>query len=288
MHVVKDFERLMRIALVFMVSLLLCTHQPAIADLTDAERAELNERASVYRAMIKKQLQNIQKMTNELQVRPDNPNTKMLGQFFATVTGYRSPEYYKEPEYIRALIEKVEKDKLLVAGNIGTGLENLHNVAAGHFKIEIERSRKFIALLRRELKNTEAKLNAPGEEWKTALGKWTSKGTDIEITQDADGIQAQLLTLGGAFKTARVEVGDWLFAGGRPTADKKGIESNRGYCYVLKTQCPSLSPLTKAKVTVQIKGPDQIAITSQGFYYNTRTCKWADKSWFETIVYQRK
>lgn len=123
-----------------------------------ASLKELEGQAQVYRNNIKKQQRNIELMTQELQTNPDHPDTKKLNSFFATAAGVRTQAYLDEPPYIKALIDKLEADPLLKTLNFTTMSKYPNNIAFGHFKVEIERSQKFIAMLRRALKETDAKI----------------------------------------------------------------------------------------------------------------------------------
>ncbi len=145
----------------FLAFLLVCTtvavHTRAQG--TQADLDTLRQRAELYRKHIAKQQRNIQLMQQELQRHPDNPNAKILGDFFATASGVRTQAYKNEPPEIQTLIDKLERDKTLMALNATTMIQYPHNVEKGHFLVEIERSQKFIAMLRKQLKITQAQID---------------------------------------------------------------------------------------------------------------------------------
>ena len=123
-------------------------------------------------------------MQQELDTNPDHPDTKKLNSFFATAAGVRTEAFKEQPPYVQALINKLESDKLLMTLNATTLAQYPNNIAYGHFKVEIERSQKFIAMLKRELKNVQAQLNknaANAEGQSAILGTWKYVDGDYEI-----------------------------------------------------------------------------------------------------------
>lgn len=149
------------VSVLFVLCLLLCVDVTAVAQGT-ADVETLKKRADLYRSHIQKQQRNIKRMQEELAVHPDNPNVKILGDFFATTSGVRTQAFKNEPPEIQSLIDTLEKDKALIAMNSVTMTEwsARGNVAKGHFLVEIDRSRKFLAMLRRQLKDTQAKIDS--------------------------------------------------------------------------------------------------------------------------------
>jgi len=263
----------------------------SLAQPTPEERAAIEQKMQVLRENIAQQQRNIALMTQELQNHPDNPDPKRLSSFFATAAGYRDPAFYQQPDYIKALIDKLEHDKILMAANAATLAQNGTNIAVAHYKIEIERSQKFIRMLRAELKKCQAQLSEqkPNEPWKQALGKWKEKaGAEIEIFQDEDGIQARFTKLGGLLLKAKCEEGDWLFANGKPTSPNGNqIKSIRGYSYPMKADCPNLEPHFKGVVTVTVDSADEITVNTQAYEYWTPKCEWSDQFVAKTDHYTR-
>lgn len=143
----------------FLLFLFLCASGQLEAQ-ESANPDTLRQRAELYRKHIAKQQRNIQLMQQELQQHPDNPNPKILGNFFATASGVRTQAYRDEPPDIQTLIDKLEHDKALMALNATTLIRYPHNVEKAHFLIEIERSQKFIAMLRKQLKLTQAQIDS--------------------------------------------------------------------------------------------------------------------------------
>ncbi len=145
------------------------------------------EKAQVFRDLIAKQVRNVQLMQQELKDNPDHPDAKKLGNFYATAAGARTQSYREEPPYVRALIDKLEKDKALITQNAITLGQHLNNVAYGHFLVEIDRSKKFIAMLRKELRNTETQPDIPTSTVQVPdsnsplPGKWKYVGGDYVI-----------------------------------------------------------------------------------------------------------
>lgn len=167
----------------FSLFLLLCTVAPAV-DAQGSDVTALRQRAELYRKHIAKQQRNIQLMQQELQQHPDNPNSKILGNFFATASGVRTQAYQDEPADIRKLIDQLEHDKALMTLNATTLLRYPHNVEKAHFLIEIERSQKFIAMLRKQLKLTQAQIDAQAPAT-TTTSTTTNPVTTVRLADTA-------------------------------------------------------------------------------------------------------
>lgn len=148
------------VSALFILSLLIFGVDVSAVAQSTADVETLRKRAELYRAHIAKQQRNIQAMQQELKVHPDKPNTKILNSFFATAAGVRTQAYQNEPHDIQVLIDKLERDKALILLNATTMAQYPHNVAKGHFLIEIERSQKFIAMVRKQLKDTQTQIDS--------------------------------------------------------------------------------------------------------------------------------
>lgn len=249
---------------------LFCCGSAFLTAMAEEDLPELVERAKVYRAHIAKQQRNIALMEDELKIHPDHPNTGRLNNFFATAQGVRTHAFDAEPPYIRSLIDKLEADPVLKAVNGSTMAQHLNNVAYGHFLNEIERSKKFIIMVRRQLKETDAKIAqgkaaiAAEDVTKKAIGQWkNSKGGVISIFEDKDDQTLTAVTKEAA-KEDLYQGGkeSLVFTGAKASGDK--LISNHQYTYFYTSDVTKWKKAGKAIPKPFPNGRIEITISEDG------------------------
>lgn len=138
---------------------------------------ELQKKQQMLRDWINRQTENIQKMKAELtKAKAENraPDVGKLGNVLATASGARSKEYDQAPPYIKAQIEKVEKNPILsligvagLMGGVSTSIEEGKiTTAQAHYSVEIKRT----GFLKRFLEGEEKRVLKCIEEKKKKAG----------------------------------------------------------------------------------------------------------------------
>ena len=112
--------------------------------------SQLQARLATYRTKIQQQTKNIADMKAELQQAAQQrriPNVGKLHQY-ATASGQRTQAYYNEPDYIRKLIEQIEKDPVLIARHsaiLAAGVPTgQYGISRAHYLVEIDSACKVL------------------------------------------------------------------------------------------------------------------------------------------------
>lgn len=111
------------------------------------------EKLAVLEALIEQQRRNIQKMEKELadaKREGRNPDPKKLNAY-ATATGDRKQAYREKSRYVKNLIDRFEDEAPNTAHATLLALATLKGkLWQMHYKIEIDRSKRFIKMLEEE------------------------------------------------------------------------------------------------------------------------------------------
>ena len=126
---------------------------------------ELQEKLRIIQDWKNRQAVNIEKMKAELaKAKAENraPDVSKIGNVLATASGARSQTYQEAPPYIKAAIEKVEKNPIInlmgvagLMGGVSTSVEEGKvTTAQAHYSVEIKRT----AFLKRFLEADEKRV----------------------------------------------------------------------------------------------------------------------------------